>query len=333
MGFRRNEVNRNDVTLADGIFYAGGHLHVNDDLGSYSIPVGRKARRELAVLDENPGVWKRYLQIDLLTGFVYYCVDNFTDGGKVYYYDIPSKKIWNERVRRLLHFIKNEKFRPTKEELQVYRQLPCDNWIELMSTLPKWKEVLEHRMDDLLLPQGEVDVVSAARVKEEFAGEETEGCLTGAILQANFEAGKNVQIGFPSRDKGFSSRGRDSRTKLILKQKEGRTILEYADVSAGAEFFGDDSQYQRFLTEDELSAVLQIVSSARRVEEESAVDAESGSDGENDSDEGLTGVRSRSRKLAQEAAAHESWEIPEGETGEKAEEMLMGFLRREVEFK
>lgn len=324
MGFRRNEVNRNDVTLADGIFYAGGHLHVNDELGSYSIPVGRRARRELAVLDENPGVFRRYLQIDLLTGFVYYCVDNFTDGGKAYYYDIPSKKIWNERVQRLLHYIKDEKYRPSKEELLIYRQLPNDNWVEMMSTLPKWKEVLEHRLDGLLLPQGEIRTVSRAELTEKFESERTADSLTRAALMDNAAADRNIQIGFPSRDKGFSSRGLDTRTRLILKQDGDKTILEYADVSAGAEFFGDDTQYQRFLSAEELDAVLAIVSSARRKDE---------ADSEGDSSEnGLAGVRRRSHKLAQRGAAHESWEIPEGEKGEKAERLLMGFLRREVQF-
>lgn len=324
MGFRHNEVNRNDVTLADGIFYAGGHLHVNDELGSYSIPVGRRARRELTVLDENPGVWKRYLQIDLLTGFVYYCVDNFTDGGKAYYYDIPSKKIWNERVQRLLYYIRDEKHRPSKEELQVYRQLPCDNWIELMSTLPKWKEVLEHRLDDLLLPQGEVKTVSAAELANEFAGDGTGASLTEDVLKENFAAGRNIQIGFPSRDKGFSSRGLDTRTRLILKQDGDKIILEYADVSAGAEFFGDDTQYQRFLSKEELDAVLVILSSARK-QNEGALEA-------GRAEEVLTGVRHRNHRLAQRGTAHETWEIPEGEKSVRAEELLMGFLRREVRF-
>ena len=69
-----------------------GHLEVHDEKGSYRIPVGRKSRKCLAVLDQKEGEYTRSLELDLFTGFVYYCVDNATSGGLSYYYDMSSKK-------------------------------------------------------------------------------------------------------------------------------------------------------------------------------------------------------------------------------------------------
>ena len=52
-----------------------GHLEVHDEKGSYRIPVGRKSRKCLAVLDQKEGEYTRSLELDLFTGFVYYCVE------------------------------------------------------------------------------------------------------------------------------------------------------------------------------------------------------------------------------------------------------------------
>ena len=56
-----------------------GHLEVHDEKGSYRIPVGRRSRKTLMILDQKEGEYIRSLELDLFTGFVYYCVDNATE--------------------------------------------------------------------------------------------------------------------------------------------------------------------------------------------------------------------------------------------------------------
>ena len=70
-----------------------GYLEYSDERGSYRIPLGRRSRKCLAVLDRREGEYVRSLEMDLFTGFVYYSVDNETSGGLSYYYDMSSKKV------------------------------------------------------------------------------------------------------------------------------------------------------------------------------------------------------------------------------------------------
>ena len=84
-----------------------GYLEVHDEKGSYRIPLGRRSRRCLMVLDRKEGEYVRFLEIDLFTGFVYYSVDNETSGGLSYYYDMSSKKVGHYFIHRYLLSVRN----------------------------------------------------------------------------------------------------------------------------------------------------------------------------------------------------------------------------------
>ena len=120
-----------------------GHLEYHDERGSYRIPVGRRGRKCLAILDKREGEYVRSLEMDLFTGFVYYCVDNATTGGLSYYYDMSSKKVSHYFIHRYLRNAMNRGFKATPLELEVFEKLPCDNWVEEMERLPGWKEAIE----------------------------------------------------------------------------------------------------------------------------------------------------------------------------------------------
>ncbi len=256
MGFRKNEMNKGHVEFGDGIYISGGHLHVKDDLGEYSIPIGRKVRRELVVVDAVEGQYRRTLQIDLLTGFIYYCVDNYTQGGNAYYYDMPSKKIWRERVVQILNHIQKEEFKPSLEEYRVYSQLPCDDWEELLGTLPGWKNMLDHRLDDLLLPHGNVEKVSYSPHPAQVMGD----VLSNEPEQIGTERRRKIEAADYEIREALGNNFR-------IAEKEEQICLCYADMSAGAEFFGRDEEYERFLSAIELVWLLE---NCRKASEDAA---------------------------------------------------------------
>ena len=125
------------------------HLEVHDERGSYRIPVGRRSRKCLMILDQKEGEYVRSLELDLFTGFVYYCVDNATSGGLSYYYDMSSKKVSNFFVHRYLRLARNHGFVASPEEYEVFEKLPCADWVSEVEKLPGWKEAIENRMQRL----------------------------------------------------------------------------------------------------------------------------------------------------------------------------------------
>jgi hypothetical protein len=148
-----------------------GHLEVHDEKGSYRIPVGRRSRKCLMILDQKEGEYIRSLELDLFTGFVYYCVDNATSGGLSYYYDMSSKKVSRFFIHRYLRLARNHGFTASPEEYEVFEKLPCQDWVTEMEKLPGWKEAIENRMQRLLLPEAEVvNVPASGRIGDETTG-------------------------------------------------------------------------------------------------------------------------------------------------------------------
>ena len=142
-----------------------GHLEVHDEKGSYRIPVGRRSRKCLMILDQKEGEYVRSLEIDLFTGFVYYCVDNATSGGLSYYYDMSSKKVSRFFVHRYLRLARNHGFTATPEEYEVFESLPCADWVNQVEKLPGWKEAIENRVQGLLLPWTDVVRIPAGHAE------------------------------------------------------------------------------------------------------------------------------------------------------------------------
>ena len=128
-------------------FINGGCINYEDDMGAYKIPLGRRTHHCLIRLEDNEQV-TRSLEIDLLTGNVYYAVDNHTDTGLAYYYDMTMQKVWNNRILRLLQSIRNEALKPAPEIRKVIRKLPCEDWAEILSILPGWQEAYMQKLID-----------------------------------------------------------------------------------------------------------------------------------------------------------------------------------------
>ena len=136
-----------------------GHLEVHDERGSYRIPIGRRSRKTLMILDQKEGEYIRSLELDLFTGFVYYCVDNATTGGLSYYYDMSSKKVSRFFIHRYLRLARNHGFTASPEEYEVFEKLPCQEWVTEMEKLPGWKADIRGARDWDALPAAARDYV------------------------------------------------------------------------------------------------------------------------------------------------------------------------------
>ena len=225
-----------------------GYLEVHDEKGSYRVPLGRRSRRCLMVLDRKEGEYVRFLEIDLFTGFVYYSVDNETSGGLSYYYDMSSKKVGHYFIHRYLRLARNHGFVATDAETAVFEKLPCPNWEEELSTLPGWKEALDNRITSLLLPTSkavEIPVSPELYGKNSLSdmSEDKKKDMAGGAhsMISSLESITFVRspAAYPARRKEY----------LFLFANSGDKVhLLHRDDSVGNEFFGEDAQYERVLS-------------------------------------------------------------------------------------
>ena len=215
-----------------------GHLEVHDEKGSYRIPVGRRSRKCLMILDQKEGEYIRSLELDLFTGFVYYCVDNATSGGLSYYYDMSSKKVSRFFIHRYLRLARNHGFTASPEEYEVFEKLPCQDWVTEMEKLPGWKEAIENRMQRLLLPEAEVVNVPASGRPDEGKNDAGKDFLSGISSVSFFRA----PAAYPTKEKEYM---------YLFRQSEGENLLLHRDDTIGNEFFGEDVEFERILSDDE----------------------------------------------------------------------------------
>jgi len=216
-----------------------GFLQVHDEKGSYRIPIGRRGRRCLIVLDKKEGEYVRSLELDLFTGFVYYCVDNETSGGLSYYYDMSSKKVGHYFIHRYLRLAAVRGFGASAKEREVFEKLPCDNWVEEMEKLPGWKETIEHRIDSLLLPEGEPVCIPMAGSDIKWSGEGVDAVVFSRHPSAYpSQAGKYV-FQFVKKGDGF--------------------VLQHLDENVGREFFGQNEEYELVLSAEEYAWIQGLI--------------------------------------------------------------------------
>lgn len=293
------EIKKPDAQGAYRAFINGGCLNYEDEKGAYRIPIGRRSRRRLLTLEEKPGQYIRSLEIDLLTGFVYYCVDNSTRGGFAYYYDMNSTKVWNSRILRLLRSIRDERFRPSPELKAAVSRLPSEHWEELLAPLPGWKEILEHRTDNLFLPHAPVRRLA----------------VPPAAAQGTAQGDSLAEIaGFTlhSEPEPLIRGGQDDR--FILRADTGRSVLLYENSQIGAEFFSEDEKYRRNLTPAEETWVLtQLRQTAGAV---GCADAP---------------VCSGAGILIHRRDGADRWYPAQEDALQRFREQVMGYLRRELE--
>lgn len=215
-----------------------GHLEVHDEKGSYRIPVGRRSRKTLMILDQKEGEYIRSLELDLFTGFVYYCVDNATTGGLSYYYDMSSKKVSRFFIHRYLRLARNHGFTASPEEYEVFEKLPCQDWVTEMEKLPGWKEAIENRMQRLLLPEAEVVRIPVSGTRDQEKNKTAENLLSGISSVSFFRA----PSAYPTKEKKYM---------YFFRQSEGENLLLHRDDTIGNEFFGEDVEFERILSDDE----------------------------------------------------------------------------------
>ena len=215
-----------------------GHLEVHDEKGSYRIPVGRRSRKTLMILDQKEGEYIRSLELDLFTGFVYYCVDNATTGGLSYYYDMSSKKVSRFFIHRYLRLARNHGFTASPEEYEVFEKLPCQDWVTEMEKLPGWKEAIENRMQRLLLPEAEVVKIPVSGTRDQEKDEAAKNLLSGISSVSFFRA----PSAYPTKTKEYM---------YLFRQSKGENLLLHRDDTVGNEFFGEDVEFERILSDDE----------------------------------------------------------------------------------
>lgn len=246
-----------------------GHLEYHDERGSYRIPVGRRGRKCLAILDKREGEYVRSLEMDLFTGFVYYCVDNATTGGLSYYYDMSSKKVSHYFIHRYLRNAMNRGFKATPLELEVFEKLPCENWVEEMERLPGWKEAIEHRVENLLLPGRKVLSVHVRGMEEMEAG-------AAADVSDNETPARIELISFSVYPSSYPSGIRDHIYLFERENPDRPAVLCYRNKIIGNEFFGEDGEYEIFLTEKEDDRIRQIAEEVFSAREENSLVTEDG---------------------------------------------------------
>lgn len=236
-----------------------GHLECRDERGSYRIPLGRRSRKCLAVLDKREGEFVRSLELDLFTGFVYYCVDNATSGGLSYYYDMSSKKVGHYFIHRYIRNARNHGFTCTPLESEVYEKLPCDNWVEEVEKLPGWKEAIENRVENLLLPGREVIGI---RVKEHdcFSGEK--GDVSPAAVKAEGAFPEISSISFFMYPAVYPAGIREFVYAFDRQDPAEAPLLLYRNKVVGNEFFGEDGEFEIYLTGKEDALILHLTEAA-----------------------------------------------------------------------
>lgn len=317
----------------------GFFLEVNDEKGSYRIPIGRRSRKCLIVLDKREGEFVRSLELDLFTGFVYYCVDNLTSGGLSYYYDMSSKKVGHYFIHRYLRLAAVRGFGASPQERDVFEKLPCENWQELMETLPGWKEAIENRIENLLLPEKEA-------VQIRIPGAAGAGSPQGQAKEA-----ADVPAGIPQGQAGAA--GRPVETVVFSRYPEAypaqaaryvfqfvkdgdKITLQHLDENVGREFFGENEEYERYLTEAEyawLRGLIQAVLSPGAGEGGAALAAVQAQE-ELLSDSGGMVTQEMEVRYAGEGAADNAAiagdAVPQGAAA-VLYKVLRGLLRREIE--
>ena len=236
-----------------------GHLECRDERGSYRIPLGRRSRKCLAVLDKREGEFVRSLELDLFTGFVYYCVDNATSGGLSYYYDMSSKKVGHYFIHRYIRNARNHGFTCTPLESEVFEKLPCDNWVEEVEKLPGWKEAIENRVENLLLPGREVIGI---RVKEHdcFSGEK--GDVSPAAVKAEGTFPVISSISFFMYPAVYPAGIREFVYAFDRQDPAEAPLLLYRNKVVGNEFFGEDGEFEIYLTGKEDALIRHLTEAA-----------------------------------------------------------------------
>ena len=214
-----------------------GYLDYRDEKGSYSVPIGRRSRKCLIILDKKEGEYVRSLEIDLFTGYVYYNVDNETSGGLSYYYDMSSKKVGHYFIHRYLRLARNHGLVVTPLESEIFEKLPCENWREELERLPGWKEVIDNRIRDLLLPWKEVVKISLPRL------------AAADIVKETAEKNRISSISFIQSPAAYPGGAREY--VYLFEEREGKTVLRHKDTTAGNEFFRQNEEYERILSEEE----------------------------------------------------------------------------------
>ena len=234
-------ITRKNTTEEYTAFLNGGCLNYEDAKGAYKIIVGKRSWFPLITLEENEHVTRR-LDIDLLTGNVYYSLDNHTETGLAYYYDINTTKVWNKRIYRLLLSIRDEALKPSLPLKRAIQKLPCDDWVEVLSILPGFDEAMENRYEHLFLPHRDVETVNIP------APADTTCDLPDEIVLYEHSS---------------ISSAADQDYHFQIVSKEGQTVLHYENQFVGAEFFNEDEVFERILTPVEICWVASMAKKAK----------------------------------------------------------------------
>ena len=223
-----------------------GYLDYQDERGCYSVPIGRRSRKCLVILDKKEGEFVRSLEIDLFTGNVYYSVNNETGGGLSYYYDMSSKKVGHYFIHRYLRLARDHGLTIAPLESEIFEKLPCENWIEELERLPGWKEAIDNRIQDLLLPWKEVVKVSLPEIS------------AACIAQDPADKKEIASISFVQSPAAYPAGAREY--VYLFEKRDGKTVLRHKDATAGNEFFRQNEEYERILSEEEYAWIAWLAS-------------------------------------------------------------------------
>lgn len=223
-------------------FLNGGCLNYKDEKGAYKILVGKRAWFHLLTLEENEQVTRK-LDIDLLTGNVYYSVDNHTGTGLAYYYDMNTTKVWNNRILRLLKNIRDEELKPDLTTKRAIQKLPCNDWAEVLSFMPGFDAAMATRYDRLFLPHREVSFIKFPEIDHPIP-----------------DLPETIELHLPSP----VASGAELIYTFRISKSNDTCVLHYENNTIGAEFFNEDEVYERILTEKEQCWIVSLAEEANK---------------------------------------------------------------------
>lgn len=291
----------------DHIAIYRGYLNVRDTKGAYKIYIGKESRRKLLTLYEKPGVVTRSLEIDLNTGTVYYDVAAANTGSAAYFYDTANRKVDNFEISQFLKYVRPP-FRPSDLEMEVFSQFPSENWLDDLRRIPGWDRIIDDYLDSLRLPKEEVEskeIGSAELLNpdREAIGGYIWGEMTGVMITLRSK---------------ISRRGWHSHF-TIGRREDGTITLHHRNDNMGAEFFHEDEEFERCLSPVQYAWILHIV--------KTLVAGEKLSENE---DNGRKAANMDSVRL-EFGDRQFTWRPRTMAHARRMEEMLMKFLRRELE--
>ncbi len=313
------EIGKNDPDRDYTAFLYRHYLEYEDAKGAYKTYIGRDIRKRLLTLFKRDGSVDRCLEIDLESGVVYYDIESETSGAVAYFYDTANRSVDNFEIRKLIYHTKGSPFEPDPALKKALVQLPCDNWAEVLCEIPGWEEAINNQYKELFLPHEPAQQLTLSSA--DLLSPDSTLCLPDGRSYA-WSALTNIGLNFKAR---ISRKIRHTDLKVV--DHDGRPSLRYQNDQIGAEFFHEDEIYERHLNDLEYGWTLRQVLTMLDFTDNTGKEIAS----EEAAALARTGAEAQSSIVLTFGDTNLQFMMTSPEEVSKIQEIIMKFLRREIE--